>query len=306
MKCRVCRGKAAIKIRRHNAAFCPEHFTAHAVRQVEKAIKDFDMVTFEDRLLLGVSGGKDSLAMWDILTRLGYSVDGVYLELGIGGELSEEEGHAYSDVSRQYCESFASDRGLKLEIIDLSTRYGFTIPEAATETRRVPCSVCGLSKRYILNQAALDGEYDALVMGHNLDDEAATLMGNVLQWNTEYIGRQHPVLPASGNGLIRKVKPLIRLAERETAAYCILNGIDYEVEECPMVEGNTGIKMKEWLNELEERAPGAKHRFLFGYLENAADRFSSEQPHLTTCQSCGQPTIGETCAFCRLEIRMKA
>ena len=96
MKCRVCRGKAAIKIRRHNAAFCPEHFSEHALRQVEKAIKDYEMITFEDRLLLGVSGGKDSLALWDILTRLGYTVDGVYLELGIG-----TEDHAYSDVSKR-------------------------------------------------------------------------------------------------------------------------------------------------------------------------------------------------------------
>jgi len=299
VKCRVCKGKAAIKLRRHNAAFCPEHFTQHAIRQVEKAIKDFEMITPTSRLLLGVSGGKDSLALWDILTKLGYSVDGVYLELGIG-----DDRHAYSDMSRQYCETFASDRGLKLEIIDLSTAYGFTIPEAAAETKRVPCSVCGLSKRYVLNRAALDGGYEVLVMGHNLDDEAATLMGNVLNWNTEYIGRQHPVLPATSDGLIRKVKPLIRLAERETAAYCVLNGIDYEVEECPMVEGNTGIKMKKWLDELEDRAPGAKHRFLFGYLENAADRFDAEQPELVTCQSCGQPTTGETCAFCRLEIRM--
>ena len=299
MKCRVCKGKAAIKLRRHNAAFCPEHFTQHATRQVEKAIKDFDMITRDDRLLLGVSGGKDSLALWDILTNLGYAVDGVYLELGIG-----DEDHAYSDISRRYCETFAADRGLKLEIIDLSSKYGFTIPEAAAETKRVPCSVCGLSKRYSLNRAALDGGYDVLVMGHNLDDEAATLMGNVLQWNTEYIGRQHPVLPATTDGLIRKVKPLIRLAERETAAYCVLNGIDYEVEECPMVEGNTGIKMKQWLNELEDRAPGAKHRFVFGFLDNAADRFSSEQVELVTCQTCGQPTTSETCAFCRLEIRM--
>ncbi len=301
MKCRVCRGKAAIKIRRHNAAFCPEHFTDHAVRQVEKAIKEFDMIGADQRLLLGVSGGKDSLALWDILTRLGYAVDGVYLELGIG----DEETHSYSDVSRRYCETFASERGLKLEIVDLSTRYGFTIPEAAEVTRRVPCSVCGLSKRYILNQAARAGGYDVLVMGHNLDDEAATLMANVLQWNTEYIGRQHPVLPATDEGLVRKVKPLIRLAERETAAYCVLNGIDYEVEECPMVEGNTGIRMKEWLNELEDRAPGAKHRFLFGFLEHAADRFAASGVELAECQTCGQPTTGDTCAFCRLQLRVK-
>ena len=67
----------------------------------------------------------------------------------------------------------------------------------------------------------------------------ATLFGNVTQWNVDYLGRQAPVLPASGDGLVKKVKPLIRVAERETAAYCVLRGIEYEVEECPMAKGNT-------------------------------------------------------------------
>ncbi len=293
MKCRVCRGKAVIQLRRHRANFCREHFIEHIRRQVQRTIHDFDMFGKEERLVLGVSGGKDSLALWDILTHLGYVVDGVYLHLGIG---------EYSSDSLRFSQEFAESRGLILKIVDLPDQYDFSVPEAASASHRSPCSACGLSKRYILNKMAETSGYDVLVMGHNLDDEAATLFSNVLQWNVEYLGRQHPVLPATEQGLARKVKPLIRVAERESAAYAVLSGIDYEVEECPMAAGNTLNRYKEWLNRLEEQSPGIKASFLFGFLERGAEHFAAgDGVELMACSFCGQPTTGDVCAFCRLQ-----
>ena len=278
-------------MRRHNAAFCRAHFVEHFRRQVERAVHDHDMFAPSDRLLLGVSGGKDSLALWDALSALGYTVDGVYLDLGISG---------YSANGLTCCSKLAESRGWKLEIVDLQDEYGFSIPEAAGASRRTPCSACGLSKRYVLNKVALDRGYDVLVTGHNLDDEAATLFGNVMRWNTEYLGRQRPLLEA-GAGLIRKAKPLIRLAERETAAYAFLAGIEYEIDECPMASGNTVNRQKEWLARLEEESPGTKTRFLQGFFERGAPRFDdSADLDLVSCERCGQPTTSALCAFCRL------
>ena len=79
MKCRVCRGPAVIDVRRHNANFCSEHFLRLCRDQVAKAIRQFDMLAGGDRVLVAVSGGKDSLAVWDVLTELGYAADGFYL-----------------------------------------------------------------------------------------------------------------------------------------------------------------------------------------------------------------------------------
>lgn len=291
MRCRVCKGKAAIEVRRHNAAFCRDHFLQHIVRQVERTVHEHCMFDHEDRLVIGVSGGKDSLALWDILHRLGYRCEGIYLDLGIGG---------YSNESRERVERFAKDRDLILSTVTLASEYGFTIPQAAKSTRRTACSACGLSKRYVLNEEALKGGYDVLVMGHNLDDEAATLFSNVLNWNVDYLARQRPVLSASG-GLIRKVKPLIRVAERETAAYAVLSGIDYEVEECPLVAGNTVNRMKEWMALLEHRSPGTTQHFLGGFL--SVDVFDTPKPELRPCERCDRPTTGTMCAFCRLRER---
>jgi len=291
MHCRVCRERAAVEVRRHNAAFCRDHFIDHVVRQVERTIHEFDMFGHADRLVIGVSGGKDSLALWDVLHRLGYRCEGIYLDLGIDG---------YSIESREFIERFVKERDLILRVVDLHDRYGFTIPQAAESTRRSPCSACGLSKRYVLNEEAVKGGYNALVMGHNLDDEAATLFSNVLNWNIEYLARQRAVLPAS-DGLVKKVKPLVRVAERETAAYAVLSGIDYEVDECPLVAGNTVNRMKEWMALLEHRSPGVTQHFLGGFYN--VDSFHAPTPVLPSCESCGRPTTATTCAFCRLQER---
>ena len=172
----------------------------------------------------------------------------------------------------------------------------------------MPCSACGLSKRHLFDEAARQHGYDVLATGHNLDDEAAVLFGNVLRWQTDYLGRQLPVLPER-HGFPRKVKPLVRLGEREMAAYCVLAGIDYIVEECPMAVGNKHLGYKEALNAIEAQSPGSKHDFYFGFLKRASERFLpdavAEQEDLAPCGNCGAPTTGELCAFCKLADRSR-
>ncbi|MGI8797472.1 MAG: ATP-binding protein [Acidimicrobiia bacterium] len=297
MKCRVCRGPAVIDIRRHNAAFCDQHFLHHCREQVRRAVKDHQMLLEGDRVLVAVSGGKDSLALWDLLVGLGYDADGLYLGLGIGD---------YSDRSTEAAHAYAAERGHKLHEVDLAADYGYDIPSAAAATHRAPCGACGLSKRHLFNTVAIERGYDVVATGHNLDDEAAVLLGNVMRWETGYLGRQQPVLP-DAPGFVRKVKPLIRLGEREMAAYCVLRGIDYIVEECPMAEGNRHLGYKEVLNALEDRSPGTKSAFVFGFLDRAHERFAgdagAERAELGECSVCGSPTTGDVCAFCRLRER---
>jgi tRNA-5-methyluridine54 2-sulfurtransferase len=292
VKCRVCREPAIIDVPRHNANFCEEHFLAHCREQVRKAISHFRMLAPGERVLVAVSGGKDSLALWDILLDLGYDVDGLYLGLGIG---------EYSDESIVYARDFAASRGLNLREIDLRHEHGFDVPGAAKAMKRVPCSACGLSKRHLFNTAALEGGYDAVATGHNLDDEAAVLFGNVLHWDIDYLGRQLPVLPARP-GFPKKVKPLVRLAERETAAWCVLRRIDYQVEECPMAAGNSHLGYKAALNSIEATSPGTKAHFYFAFLDRVSPLFDQTevQASLNECRECGAPTTGDVCAFCKL------
>ena len=298
--CAVCRAPAVIEEPRHRAAWCPTHFQDHVANQVRKAIdtppgvpSGERMFGYADRVLVTVSGGKDSLALWDVLLRLGYRVDGLYIGLGIG---------SYSARSQATCEAFAADRDVHLHVVDLAEVYGYSTPSGSRSTGRSTCGVCGLSKRYVFNKVAVDHGYDVVLTGHNLDDEAATLLGNVVRWQEAFLARQQPVLPSTGPNQVRKCKPLYRLSERETAAYCVVRGIDYVVEECPLVDGNTGQDLKAALDLLEAGAPGLKAQFLFGFLDKHAVRFADDDTpssDLGACGSCGMPTTSETCAFCR-------
>jgi tRNA-5-methyluridine54 2-sulfurtransferase len=295
MTCRRCKAPAIVELRRHNAAFCRDCFLRHVREQVKRAIEGLDMLDPAHRVLVAVSGGKDSLALWDVLLDLGYQADGLYLGLGIGD---------YSSRSADVVRSFAWERRAGLVEVDLARDYGFDIPTAGRKGSRSTCAVCGLSKRYVFNRAAREGGYDVIATGHNLDDEAATLLGNTLRWQTDYIARQFPVLEAE-EGLARKVKPLYRLSELETAAYAFLRGIDYVVEECPLVAGNTQLRYKEAMNRLESTSPGTKAQFFLGYLERAAPLFAEQDAvELASCERCGQPTTGRFCAFCRAQAQI--
>ena len=302
-RCHACDRTAVVEIRRHRSAFCGEHFVDHVRGQVRQAIDEYRMLSYDDRVLVAVSGGKDSLALWDLLLDMGYRADGLYLGLGIDG---------YSNRSAAVARDFARQRDARLHTVDLADEYGYDIPAATRLRRRSSCGVCGLSKRYVFNRVALTHGYDVMATGHNLDDEAATLLGNVLRWQTPFLARQSPCLPGS-EGMARKIKPLYRLGERETAAYCVIKGLEYVVEECPMVAGNTVLRYKDALNELERHSPGTKAAFLFGFLHRARDEHfppdSSDRAAVVDCVNCGLPTgisrardhpeSGAVCAFCR-------
>lgn len=297
MKCRKCGGAAALELRRHNAAFCSPHFLEFFRKQVAEAIHRYRMFTREERILVAVSGGKDSLALWDVLIEDGYETAGLYLDLGI---------FDYSKESRAKCEAFATARGRPLHVERVADAVGAPIPLLQQLTRRPACSGCGLSKRYLMNRAALEHGYAVVATGHNLDDEAATLFGSVMHWQTDALPRQSPALASTHPKLVRRVKPLYRLSELETAAFAFLRGIDYIVEECPFAKGATSIAHKEMLNRLEENSPGSKHNFLFGFLEKARPAFERvESVTLLECTSCGQVTTGAVCAFCKLADQVK-
>ncbi len=307
MLCRKCKTKAVINLPQHNRAFCPPCFTDFLHTQVLRGIKAQHMFTKTERILVAVSGGKDSLALWQILLHLGYRVDALYVDLGIG---------TYSEQSREKVNRFTHDVASRydstLHIHTVAEEEGAGIKDLATLLHRPTCSTCGTMKRYQFNRIAVQNEYDVMATGHNLDDEASRLLGNVLRWQTEYLDKQSPTLPASVDGFARKVKPLYRLTEREIAAYAVINKIDYQVEECPMAKGSKMLLYKEILNRLETESPGTKQRFYWGFLEkqaaerqHATDMIDQDRERLHPCATCGQPTSAEICSYCKMMAKAK-
>ncbi|WP_259498792.1 adenine nucleotide alpha hydrolase family protein [Desulfofundulus thermocisternus] len=290
-RCIKCKGEPAIDLKSNNTAFCKEHFIEYFLRQVSRAIKKYNMFSSDERILVAVSGGKDSMALWDALLSLGYNADGLHVDLGIG---------EYSTGSRRICENFAASRGARLYILSLEDMYGTNMREIVRRTRRVSCSVCGTVKRYLMNLVVQQKGYRVVATGHNLDDETAALLGNLFGWQEGYLARQYPHLPSTHARLPAKVKPLVRLGELETETYCRLKGIDFLADDCPLARGATSLAYKELINSLEEKMPGTKQRFLFGFWDRGRRNFTDTPVELKECSLCGQPTTAGTCLFCRL------
>ncbi len=303
MRCKRCkREDAEVIMKRHNAAFCRYCFLTFFENQVKRAIKDFRLISPEERVLVCVSGGKDSLVLWEVLLRLGYRAEGMYIDLGIG---------EYSKESKEKVLRFAKAKGRTPLIVSLCDE-GMEIPDLKKKVRKKECSICGTVKRHFFNSVARKGGYPVVATGHNLDDEGSRLLGNILQWNMQHLEKQSPLLEETESGLVRKVKPLIRVTEYETACYALIRKIDYIVSECPLAEGATSLIYKDALNTLEEKIAGIKSHFFFGFLKegnkaltkNRDDKRDPGVPDRSVCLSCGEPSFIDLCSYCRLKNEM--
>ncbi|HSP95898.1 MAG TPA: ATP-binding protein [Candidatus Dormibacteraeota bacterium] len=292
MKCTRCKAPAQVQLRAHNSNFCRDCFIFFFQRQVERAIEKEHMFRRDEAVLVAVSGGKDSLALWEVLHGLGFQTTGLHLSLGIG---------SYSDVSTEKTAAFAAAHDLPLITVRLA-EAGMAVPEVAGLTRRPACSACGTMKRHYFDQLAIDRGFPVVATGHNLDDEAARLLGNVLHWQMPYLARQKPVLEPTHPRFVRKVKPLFRVGEYEAAIYAFLRGIDYVVDECPNAVGATQLVYKDMLNRLEAASPGSKLTFVQDFLARAQPALpaASDDGPPQTCTQCGMPAFGEVCGYCRL------
>ena len=289
MKCKKCGRKAVIRLRAHNISLCKDDFLSFVLNRVRQTIKRYRLFHPGERILVAISGGKDSLAVFDILQRLGYPVEGFHIDLGIDG---------FSQRAREIAVRFLAERRASVHLYSLQEEVGASVPQIASQLRRPPCSLCGMMRRYIMNRFACENGFSALVTGHNLDDEGATLLGNLANWQIGYLARQSPLLPATHPRLVKKVKPLILLSEREVLAYCLLRDIKYHEERCPHSKGATSLRHKEVLNLLEYYSPGSKIRFYQEFIKNQGI-FPSLEPHeMRECVVCGFPTTRDKCQFC--------
>lgn len=288
-KCTRCRMQATIRLPHHHAIFCSECFLLFFRNAVAKAMKKLGY-TPHTPLMVAVSGGKDSLAMWNVLHELGYETKGLHVDLGI------EAG--FSQASAEAVERFAAPRNLPWVTYSLKDALGYTISEIRRKTRRKICSVCGILKRQMLNRFTIMEQYRTLAVGHNLDDEAGRLLGNMVRHRSQYFEKQYPCLPSDHPRIPSKLKPLYRLEAVEIRIYCAETGIVPLDAKCPLSRGATSHIFKEALEFLENRMPGTKRDFLFTYLRKR--RQPALDPGIGSCTQCGQPSFAQTCSVCHL------
>ena len=299
MKCKVCKADSVVSLPSHNTSFCKEHFLKFFLKQVSQGIRKRKLLEPDDKILVALSGGKDSLGLMFALSELGYNVTGLHIDLGI---------FESSRKARAVVEDFCKDKGYPLKVVELE-KEGVPMPLIKKHIRRPICSICGKFKRHYFNKIALEDGFTALATGHNLDDEIARLFANTLRWDQAYLSDQGPVLPAE-NGFAKKVKPLFRVTEFESANFSFLSGIPYHHLPCPFSGGASFTGHKLLWRDLELRSPGSKRAFYKGFLDRGQPAFAAiakeaKDFEVIPCVECGCPTSAGTCNVCRIKAQLQ-
>ena len=300
MKCRRCREPAVIDVRRHNAAFCRDRFLHHCREQVRRG---------DRRVRDARAGGAGA--------RRGVGRQGLARAVGPPARARlrgrrplprARHRRVLRRVRRVRARVRASDAAGRCSRSTCATTTASTSRGAAARPARPVRGVRAVEAPPV----QLRRDRRRLRRRRHRPQPRRRGRGAARQraalGRPGYLGRQHPVLPAAP-GFVRKVKPLVRLGERETAAYCVLQGIDYLVEECPMAAGNRHLGYKEVLNALEERRRARRRRSCSGSSSAATSASRADAARgargPAAVRRCGSPTPGDVCAFCRLRARRR-
>jgi len=288
MVCEICGRRPAYNLYPRGKVLCDEHFAGFVESEVKTTIDNYSMFTHHDRVMVAVSGGKDSVVLLKVLKNLGYKVIAFHIDLGVE-EISERSKEVFFGVVER--------EKVPYKILDLRDFFNCGIKELSKIVKRPTCSICGTIRRYLMDRYS---DSSVVATGHNLDDEVAFLFLNLLNWSLEYIVRQSPVLREE-HGFSRKVKPLSFVYEYETKLYASINGLEHVVGECPFSKGATTLLIKKSLNEIEKSNPDFKLRFLrsFMKIKEKIGGSSDSRVSLQPCVKCGYPTTSGICLFCR-------
>lgn len=311
--CKKCRKPAFVHLRSANLALCKEHYIEFYETKIERALKRYKMLDGRKRILLAISGGKDSVAMAAALgklvkeKRVKIELIGLYINLGIG-EYSKRALEAAKGISEKF--------DIPLIIYDLKGNDGFTI-EDCKYLRRKTCSCCGVVKRYVMTKIAVELDADAVATGHTLFDTVAFIQKHFTNGEFAEMARLQPNMETIKEiKAIGRIKPLYECTEEENLLYCVAQNLDFVDDECPFAEPTTMTFWKIVLMKAENRFPGTTLKFARKYakeLQPLLAKHYIEQETKTPlgmkkvnfCKICGYPTNAEICAFCRIKLNLK-
>ena len=304
-RCDACGVRPASVYQAHTGRkLCRECFLADVEARVVSEVKRWGMIRPGDRIVLGLSGGKDSYVMLDILARIhdpGRLI-GVSIVEGIPGYNREKHIH---EIKRH-----AQELGVDVVFTSIREYTGYSLYEIVSRARRrgsrhAACTYCGISRRRILQAYARMLGADKVATAHNLDDEAQTALVNIMRGDVVGLLRQHPLSPPASSGIVPRIKPLRKVYEWETATYNMIKGYPFQDTECMFInlQPTLRARVREELYRLEDREPGTALRILETLdtlLEEKARSLKPEE--LPRCARCGEPTsTGRTiCKLCEL------
>ena len=258
------------------------------------------MIQNDELVAVAVSGGKDSLALLNILSKMAtnhnFRVKAITIDEGISG---------YRDEALEITKKFCDTLNVELKTYSYKELFELTLEEALESRKNEKtssCSICGTLRRRAMEYAAKDIGADVVATGHNLDDTLQTFVINMLSGDTNKVGWMDP--DTSVNSL-RKIKPFCEIYESEIVFYAFTNNIPFQTEPCPHMNEGIRTEIREFLNSLENQHTGIKNSFYQSIIKVSQIVKESNKKQKRKCKKCGQECTGVICAVCNMVLKLK-
>jgi len=295
MNCGTC-GREAVTFIRYNGTYlCGEHFSRYVEKRVHREVRRQGLRS--GVVAVALSGGKDSLAclylMHDIVSpHRDKELHAITVDEGIAGYRP----HSLA-VARKHCRLL----NIPHHVISFQEEMGLTLDDISQMRGQLgECTYCGVFRRQCLNAKAKEIGARTLVVGHNLDDVAQSILMNFVNNDLERMARMAPHAHVQP-GLIPRLVPLRGIPEKEVTLYALLRGLEVLEDECPYAVRAARGAYRGILARLEDSNPGTRHSLLNSYLAlEPCLRDLFPPARLQPCRSCGKPSSQDQCRACQL------
>jgi len=283
-------------------------FITYFENKVFKTIRSYKLLKINDKIVCAVSGGKDSITVLYLVHK--------YLKRKNSHKnliaLAIDEGiKDYREKTLDLLEEFCKKYEIELHIKSYKKLFGTTQDEnvkilTKKKSNISPCNICGTYRRNAINVEARNLGATKVVTGHNLDDEAQSILLNIFKNNFKILSRLGPSNGVVGDSkFVPRIKPLYHCSEKEVKLYTILKNFDIGYDECPYAKGSFRLEISDMLNVLEDEHKGVKHSVVNFYLETQKalkTKYIEEfGKHVSYCSKCGEPSQKTVCNTCEMK-----
>ena len=218
-----------------------QQLQARLTRRFHKACADYGLIADGDHILIGLSGGKDSLALVELLGRRAAIYKPRFTVTALHVRVKERDYR--TDLS--YLESFCAEAGVPLLVRDVE------IGEDEVEN---PCFLCAWYRRKTLFNVAQELGCNKIAFGHHKDDIVQTLLMNLIYQGA--FATMPPILRMDKMP-IQIIRPLCLIEEADLIRYAELRGYEKQIKLCPFEHVSARTKVKDLLEQIKALNPEA-------------------------------------------------
>ena len=269
-------------------------FNKYVEENVFETINKYELIKPDEKIMIGVSGGKDSILTLHMLHNyrlkndIDFSIEAVCIDEGINGY--REEG---IKTAKENCNKL----NIPLTVHSFKDQWNYDLDEIS-DVYKSTCMPCGVYRRYLLNKISDEHDCDKIATGHNMDDEIQSFLMTFARNDQNKFPKFTPILDKIHENMVPRIKPLWKLPEKDVGIWCVVNDIPIHDEECPYSVTSLRSEVKLMLNKIEEKKKGTKEN-IFKSFEKTF-RIRQEDVLLTSCDECGQPTAKSPCKACEI------